>query len=194
MTVNNLRKQTKDDQVIATAKALIKSWKKLLPDSAGSAGSTPSKSAPAGNDGAADQVASAASTKSGDGDKREAEAGGGGGDSGASTPKDEPEGSGEGKSGSVSEMVSYTSDPVRLKCRDMLTTALQANKPEDSEGMDFKGMGGQIEDAIFDHFGDTGMKYKNCVRSRVFNLKGWTLKEWADRLKTLSLITLATLE
>ena len=29
----------------------------------------------------------------------------------------------------------------------------------------------QIEDAIFDHFGDTGMKYKNCVRSRVFNLK-----------------------
>merc|ERR1719228_2228306 len=27
MTVNNLRKQTKDDQVIATAKALIKSWK-----------------------------------------------------------------------------------------------------------------------------------------------------------------------
>ena len=51
-----------------------------------------------------------------------------------------------GKSGSVSEMVSYTSDPVRLKCRDMLTTALQANKPEDSEGMDFKGMGGQVGD------------------------------------------------
>merc|ERR1712121_304472 len=67
MTVNNLRKQTKDDQVIATAKALIKSWKKLLPDNAASATSTPTKSAPAGNDGA-DQVSSAASTKSGDGD------------------------------------------------------------------------------------------------------------------------------
>merc|ERR1719391_1208949 len=45
MTVNNLRKQTKDDQVIATAKALIKSWKKLLPDNAASATSTPTKSA-----------------------------------------------------------------------------------------------------------------------------------------------------
>jgi len=163
MTVNNLRKQTKDDQVIATAKALIKSWKKLLPDNAASATSTPTKSAaPTEN-----AESSTAASKS-DGEKRETDAGG---DSGASTPKDEPEGSsGEGKSG-VSDMVSYTSDPVRLKCREMLSTALQANKPTDSEGMDFKGMAGQIEDAIFDHFGDTGMKYKNCVRSRVFNLK-----------------------
>jgi len=172
MTVNNLRKQTKDDQVIATAKALIKSWKKLLPDSSGSGGSTPSKSAPPMDTGSADSSAGAAtaSTKSvGEGEKRDADTGG---DSGASTPKDEPEGSGnEGKSGSVSEMVSYTSDPVRLKCREMLCTALQANKQADSEGMDYKGMGGQIEDAIFDKMGDTGMKYKNCVRSRVFNLK-----------------------
>lgn len=169
MTVNNLRKQTKDDQVIATAKALIKSWKKLLPDSAASGGSTPSKSgAPMETDTTAS--ASVSSTKStSEGEKREADAGG---DSGSSTPKDESEASGnEGKSGSVSEMVSYTSDPVRLKCREMLCTALQTNKPEDAEGMDFKGMGGQIEDAIFDTFGDTGMKYKNCVRSRVFNLK-----------------------
>merc|ERR1719370_2907764 len=66
MTVNNLRKQTKDDQVIATAKALIKSWKKLLPDNAASAGSTTSKSAAPMDTGSADSSAGAAtaSTKS----------------------------------------------------------------------------------------------------------------------------------
>jgi len=170
MTVNNLRKQTKDDQVIATAKALIKNWKKLLPDSTGSGGSTPSKSSATAESADTSNSAPVVSTKSaGEGEKREVDVGG---DSGSSTPKDESEASGnEGKSGSVSEMVSYTSDPVRLKCREMLCTALQANKPKDSEGMDYKGMGGQIEDAIFENFGDTGMKYKNCVRSRVFNLK-----------------------
>jgi len=181
MTVNNLRKQTKDDQVISTAKALIKSWKKLLPaqdNAASGGGSTPSKgggatmetsSSSGGADLTAPDASLAASKSGGEAEKKEADAGG---DSGSSTPKEESEASGnEGKSGSVSEMVSYTSDPVRLKCREMLCTALQANKPADSEGMDYKGMGGQIEDAIFDHFGDTGMKYKNCVRSRVFNLK-----------------------
>lgn len=167
MTVNNLRKQTKDDQVISTAKGLIKSWKKLLPDSGGGSGggSTPSKSAPAMD------TDSSTSTSKADGEKKEAVDAGG--DSGASTPKDEPEASGNdgGRTGSVSDMVSYTSDPVRIKCREMLTTALQASKAGDSEEKDYKNMGGQVEDAIFDHFGDTGMKYKNCVRSRVFNLK-----------------------
>ena len=88
MTVNNLRKQTKDDQVISTAKALIKSWKKLLPDNAGSAASTPTKSAAP-----ADSAEASAAVKA-EGEKRETDAGG---DSGASTPKDEPESSaGEG--------------------------------------------------------------------------------------------------
>merc|ERR1719259_1455961 len=135
MTVNNLRKQTKDDQVIATAKALIKSWKKLLPDNAASATSTPTKSA-ASSEGAEQ---SSTSSKPSEGEKRDTDAGG---DSGASTPKDEPEGSGgEGKSG-IADIVSYTSDPVRLKCREMLSTALQANKPADSEGSGGEGKSG----------------------------------------------------
>lgn len=31
MTVNNVRKQTKSDEVASTAKQLIKGWKKLVP-------------------------------------------------------------------------------------------------------------------------------------------------------------------
>ena len=89
MTVNNLRKQTKDDQVIATAKGLIKSWKKLLPDNAASAASTPTKSAAP-----ADNAEASAPASKAEGEKRDTDAGG---DSGASTPKDEPESSaGEG--------------------------------------------------------------------------------------------------
>lgn len=150
MTVNNLRKQTKDDQVISCAKGLIKSWKKLLPDNGG----TPSK-------GDSDAGASKGEVEK----KMDSETGGG--DSGASTPRDEDNQDGI-KPGAT--IVSYTSDSVRLKCREMLATALQQNK-QDCEGLDFKNIGGQIEDAVFEHFGDTGMKYKNCIRSRVFNLK-----------------------
>jgi len=149
MTVNNLRKQTKDEQVITAAKALIKNWKKLLPDS-----------------GSAKTEGETSGIKA-DSEKKEAE---GGGDSGSSTPKDDPDGS-QSEVKPMSSMVTYTGDSVRLKCREMLSNALQANKPEETEGLDFDDMGGQIEDAIYDVFSDTGIKYKNCVRSRVFNLK-----------------------
>ena len=32
MTVNNLRKSSKDDQIITVAKSLIKTWKKFVPE------------------------------------------------------------------------------------------------------------------------------------------------------------------
>ena len=102
MTVNNLRKQTKDDQVISTAKALIKSWKKLLPaqdNAASGGGSTPSKgggaametSSSGGADLTAPDASLAASKSGGEAEKKEADAGG---DSGSSTPKEESEASG----------------------------------------------------------------------------------------------------
>ena len=106
--MNNLRKQTKDDQVISTAKALIKSWKKLLPDSGGGSGggSTPSKSAPA-----MDTDSSTSASKA-DGENKEAADAGG--DSGASTPKDEPEASGnEGQS----MVCVITIDKVHISCK-----------------------------------------------------------------------------
>ena len=32
MTVNNLRKSSKDDEIITVAKSLIKTWKKFVPE------------------------------------------------------------------------------------------------------------------------------------------------------------------
>lgn len=71
-----------------------------------------------------------------------------------------------------------TNDSVRLKCREMLASAL---KPDDAmieeEGGDGGGfydhiqLGALIEDAVFKEFKDTNMKYKNRIRSRVANLK-----------------------
>lgn len=61
---------------------------------------------------------------------------------------------------------------MRLKCREMLTNALSGDG-EMPEGV-FKPVeeiGELIEDAIFNKIGNTGMKYKNQLRSRVFNLK-----------------------
>ena len=34
MTVNSLRKSSKDDEVVTLAKSLIKTWKKLVPETA----------------------------------------------------------------------------------------------------------------------------------------------------------------
>lgn len=65
-----------------------------------------------------------------------------------------------------------TSDDVRLSCRKMLATALKGDGqlpegtikcPEDLAEM--------IEDAIFQKFKSTNPKYKNQIRSRVFNLR-----------------------
>ena len=61
---------------------------------------------------------------------------------------------------------------MRLKCREMLTNALRGEG--DLPERIFKPVeeiGELVEDAIFNKFGNTGMKYKNQLRSRVFNLK-----------------------
>ena len=66
----------------------------------------------------------------------------------------------------------YCAFQMRLKCREMLTNALRG-EGEMPEGV-FKPVeeiGELVEDAIFNKFGNTGMKYKNQLRSRVFNLK-----------------------
>ena len=62
---------------------------------------------------------------------------------------------------------SYTADQVRLKCREMLARVLQ--HPEFN--IDFENLAGVIEDNIYKEFKNTDMKYKNRVRSRIFNLK-----------------------
>ena len=65
-----------------------------------------------------------------------------------------------------------TSDDVRLSCRKMLANALKGDG-EILEGMvkSPEDLAELIEDTIFQKFKQTNPKYKNQIRSRVFNLK-----------------------
>lgn len=64
-----------------------------------------------------------------------------------------------------------TSDSVRIKCREMLSNALQTGDDFIAIGSDCDELGAQIEECIFVEFKNTDMKYKNRVRSRIANLK-----------------------
>uniref|UniRef100_A0A8C0RRT6 Opioid related nociceptin receptor 1 n=1 Tax=Canis lupus familiaris TaxID=9615 RepID=A0A8C0RRT6_CANLF len=67
--------------------------------------------------------------------------------------------------------VPVTCDAVRNKCREMLTAALQTDHDHMAVGADCEGLSAQIEECIFRDVGNTDMKYKNRVRSRISNLK-----------------------
>ncbi|KAG8014267.1 Transcription elongation factor A protein 1, partial [Nibea albiflora] len=74
-----------------------------------------------------------------------------------------------------------TSDSIRLKCREMISNALQAGDDYIAIGADCDELGAQVEEYILytewmfvllqDVFKNTDMKYKNRVRSRISNLK-----------------------
>jgi len=149
MSVNALRKQSSDEEVIALAKSLIKSWKKLLDAS--------------------------------DAKAREQRRGG---PLPTSSSKEAPEAKDPRcrKRPELPRMpsaprittfppVPVTCDAVRSKCREMLTAALQTDHDHMAVGADCESLSAQIEECIFRDVGNTDMKYKNRVRSRISNLK-----------------------
>ncbi|KAM8715569.1 hypothetical protein ACLKA7_002594 [Drosophila subpalustris] len=161
MTVNELRKSSKDDEVIALAKTLIKNWKRFL---ASPAPGTPKESTTAGKDSSSNSNSGSA-TKSSSAPK-----------SNSSSSKDKSSsGSSSTKEKKSSSQTSFPSsggmtDAVRLKCREMLTNALKIG--EVPEGCaEPEEMAAELEDAIYMEFKNTDMKYKNRIRSRVANLK-----------------------
>lgn len=67
---------------------------------------------------------------------------------------------------------SFSGDEVRSRCRDLLLSAIKGE--EQPEGIDMnrcEDLATSLEEAIFNQFRSTNPKYKNQVRSRVFNLK-----------------------
>uniref|UniRef100_A0A669ENE8 Transcription elongation factor n=1 Tax=Oreochromis niloticus TaxID=8128 RepID=A0A669ENE8_ORENI len=71
-----------------------------------------------------------------------------------------------------------TSDSIRIKCREMLASALQTGDDYIAIGADCDELGAQIEEYILYIIimytlliPNTDMKYKNRVRSRISNLK-----------------------
>ncbi len=143
MAVNELRKCSKDDEVINLSKKLIKNWKKLLssPDS-------PKSSQKSTSNGSS----SKSSSKEKDDRVKDSKS------KNSSQTSFPPPSS------------SSTTDVVRLKCREMLAGAIKFEdypegcaSPED--------LAEELEEAIYLEFKNTDMRYKNRVRSRISNLK-----------------------
>ncbi|KAG7455144.1 hypothetical protein MATL_G00253440 [Megalops atlanticus] len=132
MSVNAIRKQSTDDDVTSLAKALIKSWKKLL-------------DAPGGGDKPSVEK------------KKECDA------PPTASSQDSPESQEESSNSSsrsgpadvspaglikIFPQAPPTSDSVRIKCREMLSTALQAGDDYITIGADCDELGAQIEEYI----------------------------------------------
>jgi len=67
---------------------------------------------------------------------------------------------------------SFTGDEVRSRCRDLLLSSIKGETlPEGIDTCRCEELATSLEEAIFTQFKQTNPKYKNQVRSRVFNLK-----------------------
>ncbi|KAJ4431431.1 hypothetical protein ANN_20028, partial [Periplaneta americana] len=143
MTVNALRKSSSDDEVISLSKTLIKNWKKLL-----SGPNTPnSKDTASSSKKPKDKEEKPKESESKDKEKEK------------KMPMSFPPAS------------SNTTDAVRLKCRELLTTAVRGDGEVPEGCASPEELAEELEEAIFQEFRNTDMRYKNRVRSRVANLK-----------------------
>lgn len=150
MTVNELRKCSKDDEVISLAKTLIKSWKRFL------AATPPSKESSKESSKSSSKSSSKNSSKSESNNKKESEK-----EKEAKKPSQT----------SFPSQSSNTTDAVRLKCREMLTNSLRVDGDLPEGCQSPEELADELEEAIYAEFKNTDMKYKNRVRSRVANLK-----------------------
>ncbi|NXE07787.1 TCEA2 protein, partial [Lophotis ruficrista] len=144
MSVNALRKQSTDEEVISLAKSLIKSWKKLL-DASEEKSEEKKKS-----------LSLPTSSSKETGNSRDQ----------SSNKRQEPP-----KTPTTPKITTFppapvTCDAVRNKCREMLTAALQA---DGRAWADRRLLDCRVR--IYQDVKNTDMKYKNRVRSRISNLK-----------------------
>lgn len=143
MTVNDLRKKCTDEEVITLAKTLIKNWKKYLPPNKQSSSSTPKHGS--------NSSSTPSTHKSND-------------------TSDYESNKGYSKNSSMHCTTSSTTvtDAVRLKCREMLMSAIGDTPDGCSTAQE---LAAELEDCVFAEFRNTDMRYKNRIRSRVSNLK-----------------------
>uniref|UniRef100_A0A3P9PQZ5 Transcription elongation factor n=1 Tax=Poecilia reticulata TaxID=8081 RepID=A0A3P9PQZ5_POERE len=157
MSVNAIRKQSTDEEVTSLAKSLIKSWKKLLggdkaPDEKRKEQTTPVVSPSQGSPEPKEESSSSSNSSS----------------------KSETSEVASNTFTTTSPRAPTTSDSIRLKCREMLASALQTGEDHIAIGADCEELGAQIEEYILyitEISCNTDMKYKNRVRSRISNLK-----------------------
>jgi transcription elongation factor S-II len=155
ITVNTFRKLCKSDEVVQLSKALIKHWKKLLSDTQSSKSSSSLSSSASRSGGLDEDDSSRGSQPPNDSISQKSD---------SSSRDSEP------STASGSRPTAYTTDSVRIKCRELIASALRT--PCDAEpASDIDEIAAAAEDAIFQEFKNTEMKYKNRIRSRVANLK-----------------------
>lgn len=150
MTVNDLRKNSRDEEVIALSKTLIKVWKRFLAD-------TPRKETPSSKSSSASSTSSSTANKSSSKSS-----------SGKDSKKEEKKSSVSQSSFPASSGGSMT-DAIRIKCKEMLAVALKTDDPEMCASAEE--LAEELEEAIYMEFKNTDMRYKNRIRSRVANLK-----------------------
>ncbi|CAD7086397.1 unnamed protein product [Hermetia illucens] len=155
MTVNELRKSSKDEEVISLAKTLIKNWKRFLANTPAPATGPSSKESSNSNSKSSSKSSSSSSSKKEEKKKEEKK------------QEEKP----KVHQTSFPAASNSMTDAVRLKCREMLANALKVDG-EPPEGCPTpEELSEELEDAIYAEFRNTDVKYKNRVRSRVANLK-----------------------
>ncbi|CAG7724825.1 unnamed protein product [Allacma fusca] len=156
MTVNKLRKASKDKEVIGLAKTLIRKWKKYLPENEGKDSPTNNSSSGKNEARKNDSDGEGPATKKAKVEKE-------------STSK--PISNSSSLKGNASFPPCNTTDSVRLKCREMLLQAITGDGVFPDGSNDPQMLAERLEEEIFKEFNNTEMKYKNRIRSRFSNLK-----------------------
>uniref|UniRef100_A0A8C9SFK4 Transcription elongation factor n=1 Tax=Scleropages formosus TaxID=113540 RepID=A0A8C9SFK4_SCLFO len=157
MSVNAIRKQSTDEEVTSLAKSLIKSWKKLLDEPGGGDKLSEDKKK--------EPTTPTVSSSQNSPEPREESS------SSNSSSRSEPSDSAHNTLITTFPHAPSTTDPIRNKCRQMLSSALQAGNDYIAIGADCDELGAQIEEYILSELKNTDTKYKNRVRSRIANLK-----------------------
>ncbi|NWY06960.1 TCEA3 protein, partial [Nothoprocta ornata] len=191
VAVNSVRKHCADEEVVASAKVLIKNWKRLLGEQcpghgpwgglrppqahAGVWGSPESPGSPShvwlcspgpSRRGSADARGSAAVSSSSSPQKRLA-----GSSKGRAEAPRTPGSPAPSPAACLLSRCFLTGDPVRDKCVEMLAAALRVDGDYQELGVNCEKLAAAIEEHILRDLKSTDMKYRNRVRSRISNLK-----------------------
>lgn len=159
MTVNALRKSSRDEEVISLSKTLIKNWKKFLSGPNKEKDSTSSSSSKK-KDEKPDKVKEESDQKK---EKDTTDA--------AETKVKEEKPIKDIQRKQSSFPAPTTTDAVRLKCRELLAAALRVDGKVIDGCATPEELAEELEEAIYAEFKNTDNRYKNRVRSRVANLR-----------------------
>ncbi|KAL3988665.1 casein kinase 1, epsilon [Sarotherodon galilaeus] len=135
MSVNAIRKQSTDEEVTSLAKSLIKSWKKLLDE--------PGAGDKASEEKRKEQSTPVVSPSQGSPEAKEESS-----SSSNSSSKSEPSEVAPNTLINTFPRAPSTSDSIRIKCREMLASALQTGDDYIAIGADCDELGAQIEEYI----------------------------------------------